>query len=62
MMIGSLYAIVIGPTTLKVPQDAMSLKTFSIIFFIIGGLIIAGMEFAKYKLSDKNKEENEKEA
>lgn len=62
LMIGSLYAIVMGPTTLKVPQEAMNFGTFSIIFFIIGGLIIAGMEFAKYKLSDKNKEENEKEA
>ena len=62
LMIGSLYAIVMGPTTLKVPQEAMNFGTFSIIFFIIGGLIIAGMEFAKYKLSDKNKEENKKEA
>ena len=34
MMLGSLYAIVIGPTTLKVPQNAMTLKTFSILFFI----------------------------
>lgn len=62
LMIGSLYAIVMGPTTLKVPQEAMNFGTFNIIFFIIGGLIIAGMEFAKYKLSDKNKEENKKEA
>lgn len=47
MMIGSLYAIVIGPTTLKVPQDAMSLKTFSIIFFIIGVVIVLAFQQVK---------------
>ena len=47
MMIGSLYAIVIGPTTLKVPQDAMSLKTFSIIFFIIGIVIVLAFQQVK---------------
>lgn len=47
MMIGSLYAIVIGPTTLKVPQDAMTLKTFSIIFFIIGIVIVLAFQQVK---------------
>ena len=53
LMIGSLYAIVMGPTTLKVPQEAMSFRTFNILFFIIGAAIIGAMEFAKYKLSNK---------
>lgn len=44
LMIGSLYSIVQGPTTLDVPQDAMSLKTFSIVFFIIGGAVIFGLQ------------------
>ena len=47
MMIGSLYAIVIGPTTLKVPQDAMTLRTFSIIFFIIGIVIVLAFQQVK---------------
>lgn len=47
MMIGSLYAIVIGPTTLKVPQAAMTLKTFSIIFFIIGVVIVLAFQQVK---------------
>ena len=47
MMIGSLYAIVIGPTTLKVPQEAMTLKTFSIIFFIIGVVIVLAFQQVK---------------
>ena len=44
LMIGSIYAIIMGPTTLDVPKDPMSFKTFSIIFFIIGGAIILGLE------------------
>ena len=47
LMIGSLYAIVIGPTTLKVPQAAMTLKTFSIIFFIIGVVIVLAFQQVK---------------
>ena len=53
LMIGSLYAIVMGPTTLKVPQEAMSFGTFNILFFVIGAAIIGAMEFAKYKLANK---------
>ena len=53
LMIGSLYAIVMGPTTLKVPQEAMNFRTFNILFFVIGAAIIGAMEFAKYKLENK---------
>ena len=54
LMIGSLYAIVMGPTTLSVPQEPMSISTFSIIFFIIGGIIILGLEKIKAILESKN--------
>ena len=47
LMIGSLYAIVMGPTTLKVPQKHLDFNTFSILFFIIGILIIFGLEKVK---------------
>lgn len=47
MMLGSLYAIAIGPTTLKVPQNAMTLKTFSILFFIIGVVIVVAFQQLK---------------
>lgn len=53
LMIGSIYAIIMGATTLKVPQAPLSLKTFNILYFIIGGLIILGMEIAKRKLENK---------
>lgn len=55
MMIASLYAIVIGPASLKVPQPAMSLKTFDIIFFGIGVLLTLGFQLLK-KLPFYNKE------
>lgn len=47
LMLGSLYAVVMGPTTLEVPRAPMSLSTFNIVFFLLGGLIIFGLEKAK---------------
>ena len=47
MMLGSIYAVVMGPTTLDVPQPAMSLGEFNIIFFVIGGVVILGMQKLK---------------
>ena len=49
LMIGSLYAVIMGPTTLEVPKAPMSWDTFSILFFIVGGVIIVGLEqFSKF--------------
>ena len=42
MMLGSLFSITQGPLTLSEPQPAMSLDTFSIAFFLIGGAVVAG--------------------
>ncbi len=47
MMLGSIYAITQGPKTLEVPMEAMSLETFSIVFFIIGGAVVLGMQLCK---------------
>lgn len=47
MMIGSVYAIIIGPTTLKVPQHAMGLSDFSIVWFIIGVLSVLALSMFK---------------
>ena len=44
LMIGSIYAIIMGPTTLDVPQAPLNYSTFHIIFFILGGAIIIGLE------------------
>lgn len=53
LMIGSLYAIIMGPTTLEVPKSPLSISTFNIILFIIGCLIIYSLEKIK-KLLEKN--------
>ena len=47
LMLGSLYAVVMGPTTLDVPQPAMSLHEFNILFFVIGGALILGLQKMK---------------
>lgn len=47
MMIGSMYSIVMGPTTLDVPQPSMNFSTFNIIAFVIGCAIIIGLELLK---------------
>lgn len=54
MMIGSLFSIVMGPTTLEVPQAAMNFSTFNILFFIIGGVIIVGLQAFKMFLNKEN--------
>lgn len=47
LMLGSLYAVVMGPTTLDVPQAAMSIHEFNILFFVIGGALILGLQKLK---------------
>ena len=54
LMIGSLYAITQGPTTLDVPQQPMSFSTFHIGFFILGAVILAGLEFLKTRLEKQD--------
>ncbi|WKY49241.1 DUF368 domain-containing protein [Eubacteriaceae bacterium ES3] len=41
LMIGSLYAVVMGPTTLEIPSAAMSLSTFHLSAFVMGGLLVS---------------------
>ena len=53
LMIGSLYAIFMGPTTLEVAKPAMNLSSFGFIFFIIGGALILGLERLKVVFESK---------
>lgn len=57
MMIGSMYSIVMGPTTLDEPQAAMTFSTFSIVAFIVGAVVIFGLEMMK-KYFDKSIQKN----
>ena len=47
MMIGSIYSIIMGPTTLKMPQEALSLGSFCIPAAIIGLGLVTGMYLVK---------------
>ena len=47
MMLGSLYAIVVGPATLKVPQHAMTLSDFHVLWFLLGIAVMLGLEALK---------------
>ena len=47
MMIGSFYAIIMGPTTLSVPQLPMGLSEFSAVACVVGIALVLGLEFVK---------------
>ncbi len=57
LMLGSIYSIFMGPTTLDIPQPAMTFATLSKLFFIIGGLIVFGMQYTK-RVLEKKKNKN----
>lgn len=48
MLIGSLYAIVTGPTTLNETNQSLLPNHFSVIWFIIGIAVITGIQLIKY--------------
>lgn len=55
LMIGSIYSIIEGPTTLDVPVDALNFNNVSILFFMIGALIVIGLQWFK-KFNNKENE------
>jgi len=57
MMIASIYSIIMGPTTLEIPKVHLNFDTFSVIYFILGGIIILGLEGLK-SLLNQNKKNN----
>ena len=54
LMLGSMYSIIVGPSTVEENYSIMNFSNFSVIFFILGGVIIAGLEILKRYLSKKN--------
>lgn len=55
MMLGSFYAIVMGPTSLKDnPGEALSFDTFKVSMFLIGCAIILGLQVLKNILTSKS--------
>ena len=60
LMLGSIYAIAMGPTTLEVVQNALSIKTFNIFFFLFGGIIVLSLERLKIVLLKKQSKQTAK--
>lgn len=54
LMVGSLYAIAMGPTTLKNPLPPLSLGNFKIFGFILGVLILIALESIRKMLEKLN--------
>lgn len=53
LVIGSMYAIVIGPATLEAPQPVMTFATFKAGYFILGGAILIGLQLLKRAMEKK---------
>lgn len=47
MMIGSFYAVAMGPTTLEIPQAALSFGNFQIVWAAAGVALVLGMQMIK---------------
>lgn len=47
LMLGSIYAVIMGPASLENPKPPMGWHEFSVIAFVIGGVIILGMQKMK---------------
>ncbi len=54
LMIGSIYAVFMGPTTLEIPQAPMDFTNFNFIFFVLGGVVILGLERMRDVLERRN--------
>ena len=53
MMLGSMHSIWIGPSKLDTPQPILDFSSFSIWFFLLGGLFIALFELSKILVRKK---------
>lgn len=56
LMIGSIYSVIIGPTSLEIPKSPMSISIFSIVFFIVDCILVPWLEKLKAVLKNKNME------
>ena len=53
LMIGSIYSVIMGPTSLEIPKEPMSISTFSIAFFAIGCALVPALEKLKRMLKSE---------
>lgn len=58
LMVGSLCAIVMGPTTLSVPLAALSVSTFSVPGFLLGVGVLIALELLRSAMGKNRSEED----
>lgn len=56
LMLGSFYAIFMGPATLEVPQPPMSWETFNIWTFLLGAGLILALDRLRASMEKKQKQ------
>lgn len=56
MMLGSFYAIIMGPTAISNPVEPLSWQSFGFVFFVAGGIIILGLQALKNVFEKKELE------
>ena len=56
LMIGSIYSVIMGPMSLEVAKPPMSISTFNVVFFAIGGILVPLLEKLKAVLKQKSEE------
>lgn len=60
LMIGSIYAVIMGPLSLEIPKEPLSIYSFNIVFFVFGCVLVPALEGLKVLLKNKSPElENE---
>lgn len=57
LLIGSLYAIACGAETLSEPLPALGFETFSIVFFLIGAVIMLVLQWLKRRMEKNSQSE-----
>lgn len=55
LMIGSIYSVILGPTTLAVPRAPLSMESFHWLAFLLGGVVILGLQALKGWMGKKLK-------
>ncbi|WP_434798771.1 DUF368 domain-containing protein [Terrisporobacter vanillatitrophus] len=56
LMIGSIYAVILGPKSLEIPKEAMDITTFNVVFFLMGCTLVPALEKLKSILKNKSVE------
>ena len=63
LMIGSIYSIIMGPTTITGTYNyvPVNIYNFNVLFFILGGVLIGAIQYLKHLILKQSTDMNLKE-